>query len=62
MEVKRDMGEVKKQWETPTVTKVKLEFDKEMTNNCHGSSNPSKNHPCGPHGAGNCWGQKHNNK
>ena len=52
------MNKMKKEWITPTMTRVKLEFDKEMSNNCHGSSNPSKNHPCGPEGVGNCWEQK----
>ena len=47
-----------KEWQTPKLTKVKLEFDKEMGNNCHASSGPSGNHPCGPDGVGKCWGQK----
>ena len=46
------MNDMKKEWKTPTITKVKLEFDKEMTNNCSGSANPSK-HGCQQHPG--CW-------
>ncbi len=37
------MDDMKKEWKTPTLTKVKLEFDKEMSNNCQGSGNSSRN-------------------
>lgn len=49
--------ETKKQWTTPVVTKVKLEFDKEMAANCHGSNKSSQrnNKGCGPQSSGTCW-------
>jgi len=52
MEIDTDMNDMKKEWRTPTLTKVKLEFDKEMSSNCQGSGNSSK-HGCQQHPG--CW-------
>ena len=42
------MGTTKLKWETPVFTKVKLEYDKEMSRNCRGSARASSNNPdCG---------------
>jgi len=50
------MDDMKKEWVTPTITKVKLEFDKEMSNNCRGSNKPSKNNSaCGNQNVPGCW-------
>ena len=37
------MDDMKKEWIKPTLTKVKLEFDKEMSSNCQGSGNSARN-------------------
>lgn len=49
--------ETKKQWRKPVVTKVKLEFDKEMAVSCHGSNKTpqANNRGCGPKSSGTCW-------
>ena len=48
------MNDMKREWIKPTLTKVKLEFDKEMTNNCSGSGNSSKNN-CQHNSGEGCW-------
>jgi hypothetical protein len=48
------MNDMKKEWIKPTLTKVKLEFDKEMSNNCSFSANPSKN-VCQQDSGSGCW-------
>jgi hypothetical protein len=50
------MNDMKREWIKPTLTKVKLEFDKEMSNNCSQSANPSKDN-CGHHPG--CWSNPH---
>ncbi len=51
------MTEIKKAWTTPVITKVMLEFDKEMTTNCYGSGKTpqSNGKGCGVQSSGTCW-------
>ena len=55
------MAELKKEWSTPVLTKVTLEFDKEMTTNCYGSGQtPQANGKgCGVQSSGTCWSTGH---
>lgn len=55
------MTELKKEWSTPVITKVMLEFDKEMVTNCYGSSKtPQANGKgCGVQSSGTCWSTGH---
>lgn len=51
------MAENKKKWVTPSVTKVELQFDKEMAANCYASGKTpvANNKGCGPQSTGTCW-------
>ena len=51
------MIEFKKEWSAPEVTKVILEFDKEMAQNCYGSAKTpaASGKGCGVQSSGTCW-------
>ena len=57
MEVDADMDNLKKEWRVPTLTKVKLEFDKEMaSHSCRHSGNSAQPGNCGTdHSPPGCW-------
>ena len=55
MEIDADMDDIKKEWIKPTLTKVKLEFDKEMSTNCSSPSGNSAKGKCQQVPGTGCW-------